>query len=132
MPHGTLPERRVSAARRCHGRNVDVEVCMVTSRHDAEALAGRWNLVLPVDIDVQDRARPAARLGSLQGRVVGLLNNSKGNADHLLERIAVHLSGEHGVRDFVRLTKPIFSRPAPEAQLEQLHLCDAVITAIAD
>lgn len=104
----------------------------MTARSEPEQLAADWNLVLPVDLAVHDRARLAARPTSLEGKRVGLLNNSKGNADHLLERIALRLRERYGVEDFLPLTKPIFSRVAPDDQLEQLKSCDLVVTAIAD
>lgn len=104
----------------------------MSARAEAEAVAARWNLVLPVDLDVQDRTSQAQRPASLEGLKIGLLNNSKGNADHLLERVAARLGERYGVREFVRMTKPIFSRVAPDPQLEQLKACDAVVTAIAD
>jgi hypothetical protein len=104
----------------------------MSEAYDPTALAERWGLVLPVDLAVGAQSRLAPRRASLEGAAIGLLNNSKGNADHLLERIATRLGERHGVRDFVRVTKPIFSRVAPDDQLEQLKRCDAVITAIAD
>jgi hypothetical protein len=97
-----------------------------------EALVSRWKLVLPVDPTVEERARLAPRPATLDGKRIGLLNNSKGNADHLLERVALRLGERYAVREFVRVTKPIFSRVAPDDQLEQLRSCDLVITAIAD
>lgn len=100
--------------------------------HPAEQVAQAWDLVLPVDLDVHERARLAPRPTGLEGKRIGLLNNSKGNADHLLERISLRLRERYGVTDFLRLTKPIFSRVAPDDQLEQLRSCDLVVTAIAD
>lgn len=96
------------------------------------ALAGRWKLVLPFDPTVEERVRLAPRPATLDGKRIGLLNNTKGNADHLLERIALRLRERYAITDFVRLTKPIFSRVAPDEQLAQLRECDLVITAIAD
>ena len=104
----------------------------MTGRAELEALAAQWDLVLPVDLGVHGRAHLASRPASLEGKRVGLLNNSKGNADHLLERIALRLGERYGVTDFLRVTKPIFSRVAPDEQLEQLKACDLVVTAIAD
>ena len=92
----------------------------------------RWDLVAPVDLLVHSQARPAQRPATLDGKRIGLLNNSKGNADHLLERVALRLGERYREVEFLRLTKPIFSRVAPDDQLEQLRKCDLVITAIAD
>lgn len=97
-----------------------------------DELSTRWGVVLPVDPRVENLARLAPRPSDLSGRRIGLLNNSKGNADHLLERVALRISERYRGVAFLRLTKPIFSRVAPDDQLEQLRHCDVVITAIAD
>ncbi len=88
--------------------------------------------MLPVDPDLGSRARLASRPPDLAGRRLGLLDNSKGNAGPLLERIALRFGERYRLRDVLRLTKPIFSRVAPDDQLEQLRSCDVVVTAIAD
>ena len=76
--------------------------------------------------------RLAPPLPSLEGRLVGLLDNGKANSDRLLERIEAILRERHGVREFIRRRKPDFSRPAPPALLAELSACDALITATGD
>lgn len=98
----------------------------------AEEYACRLDLVLPVDLEAERRKGLASRPASLDGRRLGLLNNSKGNADLLLGRIAERLRERYRLSELLSLTKPIFSRMATSGQLEQLKLCDVVITAIAD
>ena len=76
--------------------------------------------------------RLAPPLPSLEGRLVGLLDNGKANSDRLLGRIEAILRERHGVREVIRRQKPDFSRPAPAALLAELRACDAVITATGD
>ena len=73
-----------------------------------------------------------ARLSSLSGRTVGLLDNSKLNVDKLLDHIEELLRTQHGVRNVVRVNKPDASRPAPDDVIGNLKSCDAVISAVGD
>jgi hypothetical protein len=92
-----------------------------------------YELVLPTDDRTGEARRLAPRLEALAGVRLGLLDNRKGNANVLLERVAEKLMAEHGVQDCHFEEKPIFSRPAPEGQLARLaETCAAVITAIGD
>lgn len=97
-----------------------------------EELARRYDLVLPVDRGAELRKRLAARTEGLDGKRLGVLNNSKGNADLLLGRIAQRLRERYRLDEVLSVAKPIFSRTAPSDQLEQLKRCDVVVTAIAD
>ena len=90
------------------------------------------DLLLPIDPEVERPKALAAGLPTLDDKVLGLLDNRKGNADHLMRRIVERLGERYALRDVVYLTKPIFSRPAPEGQLDRLKECDAVLTALAD
>ena len=76
--------------------------------------------------------RLAPPLPSLEGRLIGLLDNGKANSDRLLGRIEAILRERYGVREFIRRRKPDFSRPAPPALLAELSACDAIITATGD
>jgi hypothetical protein len=76
--------------------------------------------------------RPAPALPTLEGAVVGLLDNAKigtaGLYDHL-ERI---LRERHGVREFIRRRKPDTSRPVPPAMLGELSAADALVSGVGD
>ena len=74
----------------------------------------------------------APPLTSLEGRLVGLLDNGKANSDRLLQGVEALLRERHGVREIMRRHKPDFSRPAPPALLAELRACDAIITATGD
>ena len=103
----------------------------MTTDHLDETLRA-YDLLLPIDPEVERPKHLAAGVPSLDQKVLGLLDNRKGNADQLLLRLGERLGERYALRDIVYLTKPIFSRPAPEGQVDQLKGCDVVLTALAD
>ena len=75
----------------------------------------------------------AKRVASLDGKVLGLLNNSKVNGDRLLALVREELHARYDVRDVVAMTKAGASTVADDAMLEALaSRCDVVVTAIGD
>ncbi len=68
---------------------------------------------------------------SLEGLRVGLLDNTKANADTILDRVEARLS-TLGVREIVRRRKPTASRGVPQATWEELNRCDVIINALGD
>lgn len=74
----------------------------------------------------------AARLSSLEGRTVGLLDNHKHNVDRFLDHVESLLRSRHGVKLVVRVLKPDQSRPAPPEALAELSRCDAAVSAVGD
>lgn len=74
----------------------------------------------------------AARLTSLQGRTVGLLDNGKIRVRELLDHMEDILRAEHGVARVIRLKKPDASRPAPADVIAEMQSADAVISAVGD
>jgi len=77
---------------------------------------------------------PLARgVPALDGRVIGLLNNSKSGTRPFLDRVAELLQREHGVSGIVRYDKAAAALPAPDEMLEAMaRECDVVINGIAD
>jgi hypothetical protein len=75
---------------------------------------------------------PPARLRSLQGKTVGLLDISKPGGNLFLDRLEHLLRERHHVSNVVRTMKPTFAKPAPAAIIEQLRSLDAVVEALAD
>ena len=72
-----------------------------------------------------------ARLGSLEGKTVGLLDISKARGDIFLDRVQEKLEA-HGANT-IRYKKPTFTKPAPaNLRGEIASQCDAVIEALAD
>jgi hypothetical protein len=77
-------------------------------------------------------SQTTARLTSLQGRVIGLLDNGKIRVHELLNFMETILRREHGVAKVVRFKKPDASRPVPSEVLAEMQACDAVISAVGD
>jgi hypothetical protein len=64
---------------------------------------------------------------------LGVLDNSKGNADHLLDMIVEGVKKEFNVASVVYRRKPASSAPATERILDELAKeADLVVSAMAD
>ena len=75
----------------------------------------------------------AARVATLAGRVVGLLDNSKAGTRPFLDRVEELLRREHGVARVVRYDKTAAALPLPDELLETAtRECDVVVNGIAD
>jgi len=75
----------------------------------------------------------APRPGTLNGKKLGLLSNSKLNADAVLYAIGELLAERYGIESLVHHTKPSFSLPAPEATFDELvENCVAVLAGVGD
>ncbi len=69
----------------------------------------------------------------VDGIRLGILDNSKGNADHLLKFIVEGVKAQMKVASVVALRKPSPSIPATKAVLDELtEKADCVISAMAD
>ncbi|MBT3350354.1 MAG: hypothetical protein HOC91_16245 [Nitrospinaceae bacterium] len=74
----------------------------------------------------------AARPGSLEGKVVGLLDISKPKGDIFLDAVGILLKENYGVRETVYYKKPTHAKPAPEELAEEIaRHCDAVVEGLA-
>lgn len=73
----------------------------------------------------------APRLPTLDGKVVGLLNNTKDLVDVLLGEVQGLLQKDFPRARFHSFRKESVSGASPE-MLEQLATCDAVVTAVGD
>ena len=91
-------------------------------------------LVNPLDERLPPRASAAPRLESLAGARIALLDISKPGGATFLSRLETILLSRYGVADVLRLRKPTFAKPAPEAVLADVRKAQpvAVIEALAD
>ena len=90
-------------------------------------------LVNPVTQPVIAPFNGAPRLASLAGTRVGLIDDSKRNADVLLEELAEILRTRYEIATIKWHRKPSASRPAdPDALKNLVEECDSVIIAIGD
>ncbi|OGA47827.1 MAG: hypothetical protein A3F74_02770 [Betaproteobacteria bacterium RIFCSPLOWO2_12_FULL_62_58] len=90
-------------------------------------------LVVP-DAPVEDVAQlKSSRTLGDRGIRLGVLDNSKANADHLLNLIIEGVKKEFKIDSVVMKRKPASSRPATDQMLDELAKeADLVISAMAD
>ena len=87
----------------------------------------------PVGSTIATSRALAPRPDSLQGAVIGVLDNSKPNARVLLEGVARALAEKLGARDVRVWRKPGASIGATAAVLDEMAAqCGAALTASAD
>jgi hypothetical protein len=77
-------------------------------------------------------ATPPARLASLKGKKIGLLDISKPGGSFFLDRLEEILRTKYGAGEIVRTKKPTFSKNAPPQVIEHLRGMDAVVEGLAD
>ncbi|MGQ4807552.1 hypothetical protein NKDENANG_00906 [Candidatus Entotheonellaceae bacterium PAL068K] len=90
-------------------------------------------LVSPVTEPNQAESTYAPRLPALAGTRVGLLDNSKHNADKLLDALVALLDAQYGFTNIVRHRKPSASKPVATEVIEAFcHTCDLVLVGVGD
>ena len=78
-----------------------------------------------------DQDRLASRPSSLDGKVIGLLDNTKDMSDQLLEEVKSQLLKDFPKAEFRYFRKKSVSGAAPEL-MQLVANCDAVVTALGD
>lgn len=79
------------------------------------------------------RINYAARPESLAGLTVGLVDNTKHNADQILLRIAAILEKEHGAKThIIRKKKSAGAAPHAEIVEEYKGACDIIVAGVGD
>jgi hypothetical protein len=89
-------------------------------------------IVHPGNERVPKAATPPARLDSLTGKKIGLLDISKPGGSFFLDRLEEILRTRYGAVEVLRTKKPTFSKNAPAQIIEQLRSMDAVVEGLAD
>ena len=96
-------------------------------------MTGKIVLVVPEAPGPAPAAAAAQRKPAKGGLRLGILDNSKGNADHLLKFVIEGVKAQVPVASVVSLRKASVSLPAPAAILDQLTAeADFVVSAMAD
>lgn len=73
----------------------------------------------------------APRPRGLAGKVIGLYDNTKEQADIILEAVGAELKHRHGVKDTPGFRGIHYSKPAPLETIEEMaRKCDIVICAL--
>ena len=99
---------------------------------EARAQLAEMDLIDPTHLATTEH-RTAPRLDGLAGKRAALLDNRKGNADRLLDRIGELLVADHGVASVDRVNKFIYSRRAEPELLDQIAAdYDFVVAAVGD
>lgn len=89
--------------------------------------------VLDPRLDPEGEAvQPAPRMRTLEGAVIGLLDNAKIGTAGLYDHLEAILRERHGVREFIRRRKPDTSRPVPAPMLGELSAADALVSGVGD
>ena len=88
-------------------------------------------LIDPSAEELSESQAGAARLQSLQGLRIGMLDTIKHNAVYLLEEVGERLTRDFGC-EVRMIRKKTYTKFAEPAVLAQLADCQAVITAIGD
>lgn len=73
----------------------------------------------------------ADRITTLNAKVIGLVDNSKINADLFLDEIEQLIKERFNISDVMRVRKSITGTPAPYTD-EFFKRCDAVVNAFGD
>jgi len=79
-----------------------------------------------------EAASLAAPLKSLDGALVGLLDNAKIGTARFYDYLEAMLRERYGVREVIRRRKPDSSRPVPPELLGELSAADAIVSGIGD
>lgn len=90
-------------------------------------------VVDPAAEDDLQKSALAARLKTLQGACVGLIDNAKHMAEEFLRETEALLRTRYGVAEFSYYRKRNASVPTPpEAIADLVSECDAVVHGVAD
>jgi hypothetical protein len=90
-------------------------------------------IVNPVAAHDSQPRQSRRALDSLEGKVVGFIDDAKPNFNHLVDDLAELLIASYGVSKVVKRRKRVSSYAAPEAMIDELaQECDVVITGSGD
>ena len=76
--------------------------------------------------------RLAPALPTLEGAVVGMIDNAKIGTERLFDFIEEILRRDYKVREFIRRRKPDATRPVPPQMLAEMSGADAVLSSTGD
>jgi len=103
------------------------------SESRVSASGGEIEIIAPEGVVRSGQENLAARVKTLKGAVLGILDNAKPNADELLDAIAARLVADHGIERVVRFSKNVSGVPAAGESINSLAAeCSVVITGSGD
>ena len=86
----------------------------------------------PRQVAEGEPATAAPPLRTLDGAVVGLLDNAKIGTRGFYDHVEALLRARYGVREVIRRRKPDSSRPVPDGMLGELSAADAIVSGVGD
>lgn len=90
-------------------------------------------IYVPTGVVETDIKHISPRLDSLHGKVMGLLDNGKWNANKLLTEVSAILQEQFHIKEVIKWKKPNFSAPASHDMREEIaQKCHFVVSAIGD
>ena len=94
---------------------------------------GTIQILDPRPEDVPEERGVSSEIPSLEGKVVGLLENRKYHADSFLLELQRVLEEDYGAKKVIYASKFTFSMPCADETIDTLvEECDAVVHGIAD
>lgn len=83
--------------------------------------------------EIPEERELSGQIPSLEGKVIGLLENRKYHADAFLQELQKVLEKDYGAKEVVYARKFTFSAPCADDTIDSLvERCDVVIHGIAD
>ncbi len=87
----------------------------------------------PCPEEIPEEKSLSPELPSLEGKVIGLLENRKFHADSFLQELQRVLEQDYGAKKVVYASKFSFSAPCADETIDSLvEECDAIVHGIAD
>lgn len=106
---------------------------MSPAKQKAEAATRFVEVLEPVAETKTIRREVTPRLDSLDGKIVGFLDNTKPNAATLLSAVADLLTKKHHLANTIQTRKELVIKTAGPQIFDMLtERCDAVVTASGD
>lgn len=94
-------------------------------------MAVKMDFVDPTAGSVSKAIPMAPRPADLSGKVVGILDNTKEQADIILQTLGEALREKYGVKEVIMRRKEHYSKPAPDEMIQEMaDQCDVVICAL--
>ena len=94
-------------------------------------MAVKMDFVDPTAGSASETIPLATRPAELSGKVIGILDNTKEQANIILETLGEGLCEKYGAKEVIMRRKEHYSKPAPDAMIEEMaDQCDVVICAL--
>ena len=86
----------------------------------------------PTFDEASERFEPAARLGDLAGRTIGIITNGKRGTLGFFDALETELRKRHGLAEVVRVVKPNYSAPAGDQIMDAAQTWHALVAGLGD